>query len=119
MNGYRIVLAASRTESNEFQQDCWIQMLFATLPANVARYFMELKILKNELRPDGQAAYVPNGLRVVESILLQHFSREDVAVCYVDQFDQFIGTTPGWLVCMLTALLESPLPLMCMRNSPA
>jgi len=66
-------------------------MLFATLPANIARYFMNLGMLKNEVRPDGQAAYVPNGLRVVESILLQHFSPGDVGVCYVDQLDQFVG----------------------------
>lgn len=91
MNGKKIVLAASRTESNERDQDCWIQMLYATLPANIARRFTDLETLRNELRPDGQARYVPNGLRVVESILLQHFSREDVAVCYPDQLDQFLG----------------------------
>jgi radical SAM superfamily enzyme YgiQ (UPF0313 family) len=91
MNGKKIVLAASRTESNEREQDCWMQMLYATLPANIAHHFTDLETLRNELRPDGQARYVPNGLRVVESILLEYFAQEDVAVCYPDQLDQFLG----------------------------
>ena len=56
MSGYRIVLSASRTESNEYQQDCWIQMLFATLPVSIARRFMDLRILENDLRQDRQAS---------------------------------------------------------------
>ena len=91
MSGKKIVLVASRTESNEREQDCWVQMLFATLPANIAHYFTDLTCLENEVRPDGQARYVPNGLRVVESILLQEFSPEEVAVCYPDQLETFIG----------------------------
>jgi len=91
MSGKKIVLAASRTESNEREQDCWIQMLYATLPANIAHLFTDLGTLQNELQPDGQARYVPNGLRVVESILLEHFPSEDIAVCYPDQLEQFLG----------------------------
>src|SRR5215510_13441150 len=45
----------------------------------------------NEIRPDGQAVAVPNGLRVVESLLLQKFAPEDIAVCYTDQLDLFVG----------------------------
>jgi hypothetical protein len=91
MSGKKIVLVASRTESNERDQDCWVQMLFATLPSNIAHHFTDLTCLENEVRPDGQAQYVPNGLRVVESILLQQFSPEEVAVCYPDQLEMFVG----------------------------
>jgi len=68
-----------------------VQMLFATLPAKIAHYLTDLNCLRNELREDGQARYVPNGLRVVESILLQEFSPEEIAVCYVDQLEAFLG----------------------------
>jgi radical SAM superfamily enzyme YgiQ (UPF0313 family) len=91
MSGRKIVLVASSTEANEYSQDCWIQMLFATLPAPVAKHFVNLDILRNETWPDGQARYVPNGLRVVEAILLREFSPEEIAVCYPDQMEQFIG----------------------------
>ena len=38
--------------------------------------------------------YVPNGLRVVESLLARRFPPEDIAVCYpdqIDQIDRFVG----------------------------
>jgi radical SAM superfamily enzyme YgiQ (UPF0313 family) len=38
-----------------------------------------------------QAGYVPQGLRIVESILLQRFPPEAIAVCYPDELDLFIG----------------------------
>jgi radical SAM superfamily enzyme YgiQ (UPF0313 family) len=44
-----------------------------------------------ETHPDGSAKFVPNGLRVVEGLLQQRFSPEDIAVCYPDQLDLFIG----------------------------
>lgn len=91
MDGREIVLVASRTESNEHEQDCWVQMLYATLPANIATWFTNLQRLENERWPDGQARYVPNGLRVVESILLQEFRPHEIAVCYPDHMDLFIG----------------------------
>lgn len=91
MSEKKVVLVASRTESNEHGQECWFQMLYATIPERVAHHFTNLKWLENEVRPDGQARYVPNGLRVVESILRQEFPREDVAVCYPDQLEMFIG----------------------------
>jgi len=90
-SGKKIVLVASRTESNEHSQDCWVQMLYATVPEFVARRIMNLRLLENELRADGQAVYVPNGLRVVESTLLEKFSPQEVAVCYPDQLELFVG----------------------------
>lgn len=43
------------------------------------------------MTPEGQARYVPHGLRIIESLLLQKFSPEDIAVCYPDQLDLFVG----------------------------
>lgn len=69
----------------------WRQMLLATLPASYLRFFNTDKDLRNEIRSDGQAMYVPNGLRVIESLLLERFAPEDIAVCYPDQLDLFVG----------------------------
>lgn len=65
-------------------------MLFATVPQRYARYLIR-ETLDNELCPDGQARYVPNGLRVVEALLLQDFSPEEIAVTYPGQLDRFVG----------------------------
>jgi radical SAM superfamily enzyme YgiQ (UPF0313 family) len=89
--GKRIVLAASDSESSEYMRSAWRQMLLATLPARYAKAMGTDWSSKNDVRPDGQATWVPNGLRVVESLLLQDFSADDVAVCYADQMDRFIG----------------------------
>jgi len=69
----------------------WRQMLLATLPARYARYMGADWSSTNEVAPDGQAKYVPHGLRVVEALLLKDFSGGDVAVCYTDQLDRFVG----------------------------
>jgi radical SAM superfamily enzyme YgiQ (UPF0313 family) len=91
LTGKKIVLAASDSESNEYLRSQWRQMLLATLPARYARYLGTDWSTKNEIHPDGQAKYVPHGLRIVEALLLQKFAPEDVAVCYTDQLDQFVG----------------------------
>ncbi|HNU06896.1 MAG TPA: hypothetical protein PKO33_03950, partial [Pyrinomonadaceae bacterium] len=71
----------------------WRQMLLGTLPAKYSQFpFYMIDVnWRNEVRDDGQAVAVPNGLRVVESLLLEKFDREDIAVCYPDQLDQFVG----------------------------
>ncbi len=91
MKGKKIVLAASDSESNEYLRSTWRQMLLATLPARYARYFGTDWSIKNEVLPDGQASYVPHGLRIVEALLLKEFSLDDIAVCYTDQLDKFVG----------------------------
>ena len=91
--GKKIVLAASTSESSEYLNSTWRQMLLGTLPSKYTRfpfYMVDVK-WENETRSDGQAVAVPNGLRVVESILLEKFSAEDIAVCYPDQLDLFVG----------------------------
>jgi len=91
MQGRKIVLAASRSESSEYLRSTWRQMLLATLPASYMRWVNTDPHLENELRADGQAAYVPNGLRVIEALLLQRFAPEEIAVCYPDQLPSFVG----------------------------
>lgn len=91
MSGRKIVLAASDSESSEYLQSSWRQMLLATLPARYVRYMGTDLNFKNEVAPDGQARYVPHGLRIIEALLLQHFAPEDIAVCYPGQLHLFVG----------------------------
>jgi len=91
--GRKIVLAASTSESSEYLNSTWRQMLLGTLPSRYSRFpFYMIDVnWQNETRADGQAVAVPNGLRVVESILTEKFSPDDIAVCYPDQLDLFVG----------------------------
>jgi hypothetical protein len=91
--GRKIVLAASNSESSEYQHSSWRQMLLATLPARYAKFpFHAIDInYRNEIRADGQAVSVPQGLRIVESLLLDRFSPDDIAVCYPEQLPLFVG----------------------------
>ena len=89
--GRKIVLAASDSESSEYLRSTWRQMLLATLPARYARYMGADWSSSNDVAPDGQAKYVPHGLRVVEALLLKDYSPGDIAVCYADQLDLFVG----------------------------
>ena len=89
--GRKIVLAASTSESSEHLHSAWKQMLLATLPSRYASVFNVDWAGKGEVWPDGQAKYVPQGLRVVEALLAQRFPEEDIAVCYADELGQFLG----------------------------
>jgi radical SAM superfamily enzyme YgiQ (UPF0313 family) len=66
-------------------------MLLATLPSKYARYLGVNWSTDVEVREDGQAKYVPNGLRVIEALLAERFGEDNVAVCYADQLGQFVG----------------------------
>jgi radical SAM superfamily enzyme YgiQ (UPF0313 family) len=88
----KVVLAASTSESCEYLRSTWRQMLLATLPASYARLLGVDWSTQVDLAPDGQAAYVPHGLRVVEALLLERLSPDDLAVCYPDQLDRFVGS---------------------------
>lgn len=65
-------------------------MLMATVPAKYSK-LLGKSIPTNEVVPDGQAKYVPHGLRVVQSLLSRSFPEEDIAVCYPDQLELFVG----------------------------
>jgi radical SAM superfamily enzyme YgiQ (UPF0313 family) len=86
-----IVLVASLTEASEFHHSIWQQMLFATIPARLADTFIDAAALRPETWPDGRAKHVPNGLRVVERLLLDDYDEADVVTCYVTEMDRFVG----------------------------
>src|SRR4051794_37083999 len=84
------VLAASATEASEWKHSIWQQMLSATIPQKYSKTFSNKEAFDNESWPDGRAKYVPNGLRMVETLLLRKYSEDDVVVCYVDQLERFV-----------------------------
>ena len=89
MSSPLFVLAASSTEASEWRHSIWQQMLSATIPQKYSKTFFNQAAFDNESWPDGRAKYVPNGLRMVETLLLREYPEDDVVVCYVDQLDRF------------------------------
>jgi len=89
--GRLIVLAAASSESSEYLRSPWRQMLLATLPSKYAKYLGVNWSTDVEVREDGQAKYVPNGLRVIEALLADRFGEHNIAVCYADQLERFVG----------------------------
>ncbi len=66
-------------------------MLSATIPQKYSKTFFNKAAFDNESWPDGRAKYVPNGLRMVETLLLREYPEDQVVVCYVDQLARFVG----------------------------
>jgi hypothetical protein len=55
-------------------------MLSATIPVQFSRQFINPASLENESWPDDCAKYVPNGLRVVETLLLREYDEAELEV---------------------------------------
>jgi len=87
----KIVLTASSSEASEWHHSIWQQMLSATIPAKYGHRWVNPDTLINESWPDGRAKYVPNGLRMVETLLLREYTEADVVVCYVENLEKFVG----------------------------
>jgi radical SAM superfamily enzyme YgiQ (UPF0313 family) len=90
--GKLIVITAPLTESID-HAGYFIQMGMASLPI-----WMEFVLNSKypqwrnvERNPDGTARYLPAGARVLERALEQGFSPDDIAACYPDDLDRFIG----------------------------
>src|SRR6267154_277720 len=66
-------------------------MMSATVPQKFANTFFNKVSFENEAWPGGRAKYVPNGLRMVETLLLREYSEADVVVCYLENLEKFVG----------------------------
>ncbi|MEE8584969.1 MAG: radical SAM protein, partial [Acidobacteriota bacterium] len=90
--GKLIVITAPLTETID-HAGFFIQMALASLPI-----WMEFVIDKKypnwrdlEFREDGSAAYMPAGVRLLEKSLGRVFDRNDIAACFPDDLEKFIG----------------------------
>jgi radical SAM superfamily enzyme YgiQ (UPF0313 family) len=90
--GARIVLTAPFTETID-HAGYFIQMSMASLPiwleGILNRKYPRWREV--EVNADGTARYMPAGLRVLEAALLREFPAGDIAACYPDDLDRFIG----------------------------
>ena len=91
--GKLIVLTAPLTEMID-HAGYFIQMAMASLPiwmeVVINRKYPHWKEVKRF--DDGSAKYAPAGLRVIERVMEKEFGEDNVAVCYPDDLDQFVGT---------------------------
>jgi hypothetical protein len=90
--GKLIVLTAPLTESID-HAGYFIQMAMASLPiwmeGIINRKYPKWRDVEYEA--DGQAKYMPAGVRLVEKSLLREYSPDDIVSCYPDDIDKFIG----------------------------
>ncbi len=88
----QIVLTAPLTEMVD-HAGYFIQMAMASLPTwmegVIDRKYPEWKDVKRFT--DGSAKRAPAGLRVLEAVMEREFGADNVAVCYPDDLDGFIG----------------------------
>src|SRR5215475_7259486 len=90
--GKLIVLTAPLTETID-HAGYFIQMGMASMPI-----WMEGVMNKKypqwrevEYNTDGSARYMPAGVRLVEAALLREFTADDIACCYPDDLEKFVG----------------------------
>lgn len=90
--GKLIVLTAPLTESID-HAGYFIQMAMASLPiwmeGIINRKYPNWRDVEYE--KDGQAKYMPAGVRLVEKSLLREYSQDDIVSCYPADIDKFIG----------------------------
>lgn len=93
VSGKKIVLTASATEMSDFLNNPFIAFSggFGKGPIPLS-YVRKTLYPHRPQRADGQASYVPYGLRKVEAILLEGgFSPDDIVVSYPEDLEKFIG----------------------------
>lgn len=90
--GALIVLTAPFTETID-HAGYFIQMSMASLPIWLEGILNRKypKWREVEHNADGTARYMPAGLRVLEASLLREFAADQIAACYPDDLDAFIG----------------------------
>jgi radical SAM superfamily enzyme YgiQ (UPF0313 family) len=90
--GKLIVLTAPLSEAVD-ASNFVLQMSMASMPKWM-EFVLNLKYPnwhRVDRRPDGTAACMPAGVRVVERALAREFGADEVVACYADDLDRFIG----------------------------
>jgi radical SAM superfamily enzyme YgiQ (UPF0313 family) len=90
--GKLIVLTAPLTEAID-HAGYFIQMGMASMPIWMEGVMnSKYPNWRNvEYNADGSARYMPAGVRLVEAALLREYNAEDIACCYPDDLEKFIG----------------------------
>ncbi len=90
VDGVQIVLAASRAEANEYDNNPFSAFI-CTFPKKFSGYALREHLSNLESNEDGSAKRTIYGLRKVESILIDEFGEKNVVVSHYDNLDKFIG----------------------------
>jgi len=89
-DGVPIVLAASRVEANEYDDNPFSAFL-CTFPKKLSGIILKDHLTNLESYNDGRAKRTIYGLRKVESLLIDEFGEENVVVSHYDNLHRFIG----------------------------
>ena len=90
IDGVPIVLAASRAEANEYDDNPFSAFI-CTFPKKISGYLLREHIANLENNKDGTAKHTIYGLRKVESILIDEFGEENVVVSHYKNLHRFVG----------------------------
>jgi radical SAM superfamily enzyme YgiQ (UPF0313 family) len=90
INGYPIVLTASRAEANEFDDNPFAAFI-CTFPKKLSGFALREHLGNIPHNKDGAAQRTIYGLRKVESLISEKFGQENVIVAHYDQLHKFIG----------------------------
>lgn len=88
--GYPIVLTASRAEANEYQNNPFTAFI-CTFPRKLSSILLKKYLSHLESSSDGSAKRTIYGLRKIESLLIDEFGENNIAVAHYDQLHKFIG----------------------------
>lgn len=87
--GVRFVLTASAAEMATFGNS-WMLAMMSTFPEALVRPFA-WRYLKPQDMPDGTARFAPYGLRKIESVLVEAYGEDSVAVVHPYNLEKFVG----------------------------
>lgn len=90
IDGVPIVLAASRAEANEYDNNPF-HAFICTFPKKFSGFALREHLNNLASNKDGTAQRTVYGLRKVESILIDEFGEENVKVAHYNQLHKFIG----------------------------
>ena len=90
IDGYSIVLTASRAEANEYDNNPFTAFI-CTFPKRLSGIALKEYLDKLESNSDGTAKRTLYGLRKAESILIDEFGEENIVVSHYGNLDKFIG----------------------------
>ena len=90
IDGVPIVLAASRAEANEYENNPFAAFI-CTFPKKLSGYVLRDHLAHLQSNNDGTATRTIYGLRKVESMLVDEFGKENVVVSHYENLHKFIG----------------------------
>jgi len=90
INGVPIVLAASRAEANEYDNNPFTAFI-CTFPRKLSGYALREHMNNLPTNSDGTAKRTIYGLRKVESMLINEFGEENVVCTHYDNLHRFVG----------------------------